>query len=112
MLDVADDADNLPGAFLIYGVRVVAEEQLLSDGILVGEEAMRESFVHDNSPRRSFRIVIIQIAPFFQGNLQCAEKIRTDLGVACPRPLVGRRGGMSQNGKGVAFGKMHRKSRG
>src|SRR5207237_542130 len=78
MLHVTYNADDLPWPFLVHGIRVIAQKDLLPDWIFVGKEAMREGLVHDDSPRGSFRIVLVQIASFFQRNLEGAEEARTE----------------------------------
>jgi len=65
---------------------------------------MCKRFVHHNRPRRRLSIVFIKIAPFFQRNLERAEKARSDFVVASTRPLVRRRFGVSQDREGVALG--------
>src|SRR6266705_2461509 len=104
MLDVADDPDNLSWSPLVYRIRVVTQQNLLPDRVLVWKKAMRKRFVHHDRPRRSFCIVFIKIAPLFQRNLESAEKTRSDFVVASTRPLVWRRFGVSEDRKGVPLG--------
>src|SRR5207237_5937994 len=110
MLHVTDNADDLPWPFLVHGIRVIAQKDLLPDWIFVGKEAMREGLVHDDSPRGSFRIVLVQIASFFQRNLEGAEEARTDFIVPGTRPLVWRRFGVPQAAGGVPLGDPRRQT--
>src|SRR5215468_12265716 len=110
MLHVTDDADDLTWPFLVHRVRVVAQKDLLPDWILVRKEAMRKGLIHDNRPRGSFRIVLVQIASFFQRNPEGAEEARTDFIVPGTRPLVWRRFGASQDRERVPLGELGRQT--
>src|SRR3981081_2462992 len=68
MLDVADDSNDLARPRFIDGVRVVAQEDLLTDGIFVGEESVGERLIDGDDPGRGFRVVFIEVTPFDQGN--------------------------------------------
>src|SRR5258708_37348975 len=68
MLDVADDANDLARPRFIDGVRVVAQEDLLADGIFVGEESVGERLIDSYNPRRGLGIALIEEPPFDEGN--------------------------------------------
>src|SRR6267142_1040840 len=68
MLDVADDANDLARPRFIDGVRVVAQEDLLADGIFVGEEFVGERLIDGYDKGRGFRVVLNEVTPFAPGN--------------------------------------------
>src|SRR5258708_37676235 len=110
MLHVTDNADDLPRPFLVHWIWVIAQKDLLPDWIFVGKEAMREGLVHDDSPRGSFRIMLVQIASFFQRNPESAEEAWTDFIVPGTRPLVWRWFGVPQDREGVPLGELGRQT--
>src|SRR5258708_1947127 len=110
MLYVTDNADDLPWPFLVHWIRVIAQKDLLPDWIFVGKEAMREGLVHDDRPRGSLRIVLVQIASFSQRNPESAEEARTDFIVSGTRPLVWRRFGVPEDREGVPLGEPGRQT--
>src|SRR5260370_38803033 len=73
MFDVADNPDDLAGTQFVDRVGIVAQKNLLADGILVLEKLARKRLVYRDAPRRGSRIVGINVAPFAHGNLQAAQ---------------------------------------
>jgi hypothetical protein len=51
MFDVADNADDLSGTQLVDRVGVVAQKNLLADGILVQEKLARKRLVYRDDPQ-------------------------------------------------------------
>src|SRR6266853_5600754 len=69
MFDVADNADDLAGTQLVDRIGIVAQKNLLADGILVRKELARKRLVYRDDPRSGFRVVLIEVAALDQRNL-------------------------------------------
>src|SRR6185437_9017901 len=82
-----DDADDLPGANFVHWIRVVAQQDLLADGIFVGEELVDEFFIDDDDPGSGFGVVVIEIAAFAERNFQRGEGVGADFAVAGLRAI-------------------------
>src|SRR6266446_6380810 len=104
MLYIANDAHNLPRPQFVHWIGVVAQEDLLPDGVFVGEKLARESLVDRDHPWRSCRVVIVQVAPFYQRNLQRAKYSGADFAVSSLRPILRRRRRVPEDRKGIKFG--------
>src|SRR6201981_217783 len=91
MLDVAYTPDDLPRTQLVHRVGVVAQQDLLPDGVFTREEFSRKSLIHHDHPRRRLGVVFVQVAPFAQRNLQRPEYARAHFAVAGVRTVLWRR---------------------
>jgi hypothetical protein len=97
LLYVADNANDLPRAVLLRGVRLVAQPYLLADRIYVGEIAAHKCLIDYNRPRCGAVIVLVEKAAFLQRDSECTEDVRADLSTTRVGPLVARRYGTAQN---------------
>ena len=88
MFHVAHNADDLPRPVLVHGPRLVAHQQLLADGIDVGEIAMRESLVDHDGPGRSLCVMVIQEAAFAERDPQALQEAGTYLNVPRVGPVI------------------------
>jgi hypothetical protein len=66
---IADDADDLSRTILIDGEAAIAEQNVLSDRVLVGEVPVREALVDDDTPWRIFGVVLIEVT-----SVSCSSK--------------------------------------
>src|SRR3984893_11688370 len=101
VLYVTDDADDLPRPQLIDRIRIIAEENLLADGIFIGEEFACQRLIHHDDPRAALGVMFIQIATLPQWNLQSLEHVRAYLAIAGLRAIFGRRSRVAEDRKRV-----------
>src|SRR5271163_358593 len=97
MFYVSHNADDLARARLIHRVRIVAQQDLLSDGILVGKIFARERLIDDDHPGRVLRVVLVEIASLHQRNFHRAEYPGTYLAVAGAGAVIRKWHRMPQN---------------
>src|SRR5277367_4518919 len=97
MLYVSHHADDLARARLIHRVRIVAQQDLLSDGVLVGKILARESLIDDDHPGSVLRVVLVEITPLHQRNFHRAEYPGAYFAVSGAGPVIGRRCRMPQD---------------
>src|SRR3984885_16374545 len=97
MFYVSYYADDLPWARLIHGVRIVAQQDLLSDGVLVRKVFANERLVDDDHPGSVLGVVLIEIASFHQQNFHRAEDSGTYFAVSGTRAVNGRRRRMRED---------------
>jgi hypothetical protein len=66
LLDLAHNANNLTRPFFVQLFSLVAKEDLLPDGIFVGEVAVRQCLADDHCRWRILGFALIEIAHFHE----------------------------------------------
>src|SRR4051794_32896357 len=94
---IPDDADDLPRTILVNGEAAIAEKNVLSDRVFVGEVPVREALVDDDTPWRIFGVVLIEVTSPDERDLQRAKETGTYFHRSCPESLVGWGHGVAQN---------------
>src|ERR1700691_5533679 len=89
MFYISHHADDLPWARLINRIRIVAQQDLLSDGVLVGKVLASNRLIDDDHPGSVLGVVLFEIAPFHQWNFQRAEDSETHFAVSGVGPVLG-----------------------
>src|SRR5216683_3121179 len=91
-LDGARNTHDLARPLLVYSIRIVSNEQLLPQWVLIWKKFARERFIHKYDPRRSLRIVSVQQTSPLQRNPQRPKKARAHFVISSSRSVVrGRR---------------------
>ena len=103
--DVADDADDLPGGLNELRADAFADEQLLADRVLFGEEFFAEGFVDEDDAGGRAGVLLSEVAATQDGDVEDGEVAgggAHPASVAGPRRFRGRRAADDVEGKAVA----------